>query len=115
MTWRKSSGRTVDKPRRLYLRYVTNCHFLGLNVATARQAARPSALRFLLQPAVAAGIAALRASVITAFTWWPAAFADGTRLRPLGARPFLATPPGATHLVLYLRQGRHRRHQGLGR
>jgi hypothetical protein len=67
MTWRKSSGRTVDKPRRLYLRYVTNCHFLGLNAATARQAVRPSTLRFL-HPAIAAGIATLIASVMTAFT-----------------------------------------------
>ena len=117
VTWRISSGRTVSKRRRLYLPYVTNCAFCGLNVDTARQAVRPSALRFLLQPAIAAGTAALIASVIAAFTWRPAAFADGTRLRlrPLGARPFFATPPGATHLVLYLRQGRHRRHQGLGR
>src|SRR5450830_1513537 len=51
VTWRISSGRTVSKIRRLYLRYVTNCAFCGLNVATARRAARPALLASRAEPA----------------------------------------------------------------
>jgi hypothetical protein len=88
---------TVDKTVPLFLGHVTNCRFVGLNVATARQAVRQvlSTLRFL-HPAIAAGTGVRIAPVITAFTWRSAAFAT--------ARLLHRTRGGGRH--------RHRRRRG---